>query len=340
MRNLENYNQLHYAYATLPLSAKLKQTPEDFRVEERLKFTPKGEGEHVYVLVEKTLLNTEDVKNHLARCAKVNPRQVSYAGLKDKHATTQQWFSIHLPKSDFDIATLEGLKICEVTRHEVKLRRTMVLGNRFHITLRELQGNSEQLDQRLKEILQQGVPNYYAEQRLSTNNKNVQAAINMFTRGMKVSRFKRGLFLSAARSYLFNLVLSERIRQGSWGSLLQGEAVILDGTRSFFVVENMDATIQKRLDEWDIHPSGPLWGRGEIISQSKCAALEKSILHDWLVLTEGLENAGLKQERRALRMRAQHLQWQKEADCFRLSFELASGQYATALLRECLQFSE
>jgi tRNA pseudouridine13 synthase len=157
-------------------------------------------------------------------------------------------------------------------------------------------------------------------------------------------RHVRGLYLSAARSFLFNEVLAERVRKNNWNTILQGEAIMLSGSRSFFVCDNVDEEITQRLQDNDIHPSGPLWGRGELSALDEAGNLERTVLASHLSFCEGLEKAGLKQERRALRLSVNDLQWAWLEDIemkskpltpnLRLNFSLPAGAYATAVLRE------
>ncbi|MFZ8272541.1 tRNA pseudouridine(13) synthase TruD, partial [Staphylococcus aureus] len=74
-----------------------KTTPEDFQVHEFFNESFSGEGEHILIQVEKRGLNTEEVIRSLARLINKSPKLISYAGLKDRHALTTQWLSIHAP---------------------------------------------------------------------------------------------------------------------------------------------------------------------------------------------------------------------------------------------------
>ena len=153
--------------------------------------------------------------------------------------------------------------------------------------------------------------------------------------GKRVGREQRSMLLSAARSALFNQVLAARVADGSWDRGLDGEVWALEGSRSVFGPEPMTEDIARRLAAFDIHPSGPLWGRGAPRSEGACQALELAAMDDptSLKLREGLERAGLEQERRALRLRPQGLAWRWLADdLLELAFALPAGCYATAVL--------
>lgn len=316
-----------------------RQSPEDFFVEERLPFSPCGSGEHVYIQVRKRNTNTDWLARQLAQFAGLPPKAVSYAGLKDRNAIAVQWFSLHMPKSEeLDWHSIESadLQVLQVLRHQQKLRKGMLKGNSFRIRLAGCNFPRDALEERMQHIQQQGVPNYFGEQRFGQGGGNLDKARALFAGKLREkNRHKRGLYLSAARSYLFNQVLSARVEQGSWNHALAGECFMLAGSNSFFCPESMDETLQQRLREKDIHTSGPLWGRGSNPTCGECAALEESIARQDTQLCEGLEHAGLKQERRALRLFAEDLQWSLlDTQQLEVAFFLPAGSYATVILRE------
>lgn len=321
--------------------ARIRASAEDFRVDEVLGFEPDGEGEHLLLQVQKRNRNTEQVARELARHAGIRARDVSYCGLKDRVAVTTQWFSLWLPgKADPDWAMIENedLKILAQVRHRRKLPRGALKANRFVIVLRDVGGDRSGLETRLTMISHQGAPNYFGEQRFGRGGDNLNKALTMF-RGHRVKdRHLRGLYLSAARSYLFNQVLAARLAEDNWNQLLLGEACMLRGSRSFFVAEVIDAEIESRLADKDISPSGPLWGRGELPCLQQARELELSVLADQSGFQKGLEEAGMKQERRALRLAVNQLQWAwlPAGDALELAFELAVGSYATSVLREII----
>ena len=319
-------------------TAILRASPEDFFVDEQLGFAPDGEGEHVLLQIQKRNRNTDQVARALARQAGVQARDVSYCGLKDRNAVTRQWFSVWLPgreTPDWSALEDDSLQVLACQRHRRKLQRGTLQGNAFEIVLRDIEGERDALEHRLNSIKQRGVPNYFGEQRFGRDGGNLNGALEMFQGKRIKDRHLRGLLLSAARSFLFNEVLAVRVQDGSWQRILPGEAVMLAGSNSFFVCEAPDADIEARLAAGDIHPSGPLWGRGRLASQGAALELEQWALASHGVLTEGLEKAGLKQERRALRLPVSDLQWQWPEDAvLRLNFTLPAGSYATALLRE------
>ncbi len=327
------------AFGGAVLRADLRTRPEDFFVEELPAFAPDGEGEHLLLTVEKRGLNTVFVAQQLARWAGVPEMGIGYAGLKDRHALTRQRFSVHLPKKQApDLAALQvqGLHVLESSWHRRKLPRGALAGNRFVLTLREVRGEPADIESRLEAMRARGVPNGFGEQRFGHGGGNVEAALAMFA-GRRVGKAQRSLLLSAARSALFNRVLAARVVQGNWDAALDGEVWMLDGSKSVFGPEPWNETLAERLARFDIHPTGPLWGAGELRSGDAAHALETAALADEQAsaLRAGLEKAGLKQERRALRLRPAALVWRwPEADVLELGFELPPGSYATAVLHQ------
>lgn len=325
-------------------SATLRATPDDFVVEEQMPYTLAGAGEHLWVKLRKRGYNTEQVAKQLARTAGVTRREVGYAGMKDRHAVTVQWFSLHLAgRPDPDWSSLpDGMTVVENTRHSRKLKTGALAGNRFRIVLRDCLGDRDAALRRGEAIRTQGVPNYFGEQRFGHGGGNVAAARAMFAGGGNArDRKQAGIYLSAARSLVFNEVLARRVAAGTWDRALDGDAMVLNGSRSFFVPGIIDETIRRRLAEGDIHPSGPLWGRGDLPTKSAVRELEAAVASEHPDLVRGLEAAGLDQERRALRVMPQelHAQW-LDASALSLTFVLPPGSYATMVLRELADYRD
>jgi tRNA pseudouridine13 synthase len=328
---------LPYAHGGPPATAVLRAEPADFHVEELLGFAPAGEGEHAFVRVEKTGANTEWVARRLAEAAGVAPAAVGFAGLKDRHAVTIQHFTVHLPGRsgpDWGALAIPGVRVLEVARHDRKLRRGAHKGNRFGIRLRRVQGARDAVAARLAAIATHGAPNYFGEQRFGREGGNRALAEALFA-GRRLPRAERAFALSAARAELFNAALARRVADASWNRALDGEVWMLDGSHALFGPEPWNEALAQRLAAFDIHPTGPMWGRGPLRSAGAVHALEQAAAQAQATLARGLEQAGLAQERRALRVRAADLAhaWTDEGD-LALDFRLPQGAYATAVLRE------
>jgi tRNA pseudouridine13 synthase len=349
----DKYYRLSEALQSLPRAhgqdlcrALFKQAPEDFQVFEELGFECDGAGEHLWLQVRKTGLTTLDVARRLSHWSGVPVRMISYSGLKDKQGICTQWFSIHdrtlspdllMANADPNIKTLQAI------RNSRKLRRGVHAGNHFVIRLHDPTadgGNSvvSALTLKTAEIRAKGVPNYFGEQRFGRNN--IARALAMFTdRSTKVSRTERSFLLSAARSAIFNMVLAERVKLGNWDTFLRGDVFNLEGSSSVFVSGCADQALYDRLSAMDIHPTGPLWGGGALMSSDECAALELRIGQLWPEFAAGLIAAGLLQQRRSLRLAVKQLNYRFVEDgAVELSFTLPAGTYATSVLHELFDY--
>lgn len=335
------------AHGDAVLSATIRSQPEDFLVEEIDAFTATGAGEHLLLSVEKRAMTTQHAAQRLADWAGVDVGAIGYAGMKDRHAVTRQRFSVHLPgrqaRSLESLAPGSGgaapgqrLHVLADAWHARKLPRGAHGGNRFRLVLRHVEGSAAAIETRLQAIAATGVPNYFGGQRFGHDGGNVDKAIAMFA-GRRVRREERTHLLSAARSALFNRVLAARVRDGSWNLGLDGELWMLDGSRSVFGPEPWSDALAARLAAFDIHPSAPLWGHGALRTTADARALEESAIDDAEshALRLGIERAGMRQERRATRLRPQEMDWTwQDAGMLLLSFALPPGGYATSVLAE------
>ena len=321
--------------------ASIRSEPSDFRVIETIGFDPSDSGEHDYLWVEKIAANTDWVARQLARFAGARPGDVGYAGMKDRHAITRQWFSVpSRGRVDWASFAAEGVTILDVRRHDRKLRRGAHAGNTFRIALRSPNAPAvrQGVEERLACIAARGVPNYFGPQRFGRDGGNVDLARRLF-RGARLKRDKRSIAISAARSFLFNEILSVRVADGSWERILPGELVNLDGSGSVFRAEAIDASIERRAAELDIHPTAPLWGLRSEISAAVTGTHERESNDVHHELRTGLERLGVKASSRALRLRVADLSWEIEDAAVWLEFTLPPGAFATSVLREIATFS-
>lgn len=324
----------------------MRHLPEDFQVREELGFQPGGGGEHLWLRLRKRGWNTEDVASSLARQAGLPRRAVSFSGLKDRHAVTEQWFSLHLPgRDDVNLAALpDGLEILQQVRHGRKLQRGTHKRNRFAIRLRDVQHRTAPagalapaergaLEQQLQQLRADGMANYFGEQRFGHNGNNWLRG-SAWLRGdgpPPGQRALRGLWLSAVRSQLFNMVLAERQRRGDWNRLLCGDVLQPDGSGSLFrAAQAADAA--RRVASGEVHPTAPLPGAGGFAAEADCAALEQQVLAPHQPLLAALASAQVAGQRRACRVLLGDLAWQWQGSDLLLDFSLPAGAFATALL--------
>ena len=328
---------LPFAHGGPPIAGRLRAEPGDFRVDEELGFEPSGAGEHAFLFVEKIEANTEWVARRLAEKAGVAPMNVGYAGLKDRHAITRQSFSVHLPgrpDPDWSALAIPGVRVLAASRHDRKLKRGVHRGNRFRIRVRDVDGDRGAIEQRLALIRERGVPNYFGEQRFGREAGNIAQARAYFA-GTRMRKHEIGIAISAARSLLFNAVLATRVADGSWDSALDGDVWMLAGTHSIFGPEPWTVELARRLAAFDIDPTGPMIGAGELRTTGLVRALEEGAIAPYRDIADGLAKAGLVQQRRALRLRVEGLAHEWEGDgALVLEFRLPAGSFATVVLRE------
>ena len=316
-------------------TALLKAECADFVVKEQLGYDMSGDGEFVAVKVRKTDCNTLFVGEQLAKFAGISTRNMSYAGLKDRKAVTEQWFSLQMPGQptpDFSQFSLEGVEILDVTRHQRKIRIGSLQGNHFEILLRNAE-ETDELKVRLDFLAKNGFPNYFTEQRFGRDGNNLTQALRWANGEIKVKdRNKRSFYLSAARSDMFNLILSKRIELNLAQQILVGDVLQLNGSHSWFVVDESEdlAQLQQRLAQQDVLLTAPLIGEEE----KSAVDFENEIFAQHQALFALMRQERMKAARRPILMQPQNFQWQFEPNGLRLQFALPAGSYATALIRE------
>lgn len=320
----------------------LRHRPEDFWVDELMDVEFSGSGEFDWVQIEKSQMTTLEAAELLQRYA--GAKDVSYSGMKDKHAVTRQWFGLHMlgqPSADWSGFEHPQCRVLLSRRHQRKLRRGTHRYNAFDLLLRGV--SKEQVAERLAAIESQGVPNYFGEQRFG--GQNLAEARRWFAGGRRPSRFKRGLLLSVARAQLFNAVLTQRVKAGTWNKALAGELFMLGDGNSLFSATAADE-VEQRLAQGAIQLSGPLYGRNsggrddKRLTGGQVAELEQAVFDTEPALCKGLENVGVDAARRALRVYPGDFDAHDDGEGLRLRFRLPRGCFATALVRELIDYSE
>ena len=337
MSSVDSLLQLPVAHGGPVCAAQIRAIPEDFIVREWLGFEPEGDGPHWLLTVRKRDANTQWVARELAKIAGVHPREVGYAGLKDRRAVTEQAFTVPVTQADWSGVRGEGFEVVRAVRHRRKLKIGALKANEFALRLRAVQGDTQAIEARLQTIARAGVPNVFGPQRFGRDASNLRVALRWFESGVAPEdRQERSFALSAARSVLFNRMVAYRVERQSWNRLQPGDVANLDGSNSIFDVPELDATLIERCEQLDIHATAPLWGQGELRSRGRVADEERTVADANSLLARGLEAANLEQERRATRMAVHALAWQWEGRDLLLSFRLQRGCFATALLRELI----
>ncbi len=334
-----DFVDLAYAHGKPAVNGTFKASAEDFKVDEVLGFELSGEGEHQFLRIEKQGLNTEELIKRLARSLGKPAKCISYAGLKDRQAITTQWLSVHVPGEvipDVDVLQGDGWRVIESDRHLKKLKTGALAGNKFTLVLRDIT-DRDALESRLETVRSSGVPNYFGPQRFGHNNQNLERAEAVLLKGLRIKdRFLRGIYYSAARSFLFNRILSARVAQHTWDKAVSGDVMQLAGKNSIFPVGIPDETIHARVAAHDLSPASVLWGRGDERASLDALAVQQEALHGFEPWCKSLEEQGLERAYRAHILCVNDMAWAWDNENLLLSFELTAGAYATSVLRELI----
>ncbi|MET0283479.1 MAG: tRNA pseudouridine(13) synthase TruD [Polyangiales bacterium] len=328
-----------------PISGVLKREPEDFVVEELPAYLPSGEGEHLYVWVEKRGLNTPDAVNRLCEALGASRDGAGYAGLKDKYAVTRQWLSFHTPSTPtLDALQLDGVRVLELSRHGNKLRTGHLRGNRFTIRLADVPTEHDAaLAEGLARIGEQGLPNYYGPQRFGHQGRNFHDAWRWIVEGSRApgKPFLRKLFVSTLQSALFNAWLGERLRQGTLGQALAGDVMRKEETGGMFV-SNDPVADQPRVTSWEISATGPMFGAKMRAAEADSLVAETELLARFGVTPEHLARVSKFGEgtRRPARVRVSEISHHRDGADVVLAFTLPKGSYATVLIDELTKAGE
>jgi tRNA pseudouridine13 synthase len=332
---------LAYLHGKPSVQAKLKAKPEHFIVKEVLGYEFAGSGEHLMVKIRKTGENTTFVANELAKVCGVKSKDVSWAGLKDRHAVTEQWLSVHLPKGDApDFTAFEqqypSIQVLETTRHTKKLRPGELAGNRFSLTLSEVTDTVAVLE-KLALVSEYGVPNYFGAQRFGRGGSNLEEARrwgrdNVRTRNQN----KRSMYLSAARSWIFNQIVSARIQQGRLNTLLSGDLVLAESELLSVTDENR-AELEQKLATGAIQLTAALAGDNALPTTGDALHLEQPLLDAEPDLMALIRGNRMRHDRREVVLKPGQMQYDSEGDTVRLSFSLPSGCFATSVIRELVE---
>jgi tRNA pseudouridine13 synthase len=321
----------------MPLSAgQIKTHNADFRVVERLPEVASGVGEHLWLTLAKDGQNTAWVARQLARWAGLGPRDVSYAGLKDRHGLTEQTFSLHLPgklEPSVHLLQVDGLTVVEAKRHGRKLKTGQLVGNSFCIRLRNTDVPLDQLARNWQILVEQGVPNYFGPQRFGHGGLNVHNGSAWLLGRAKAPRHLQSIYLSAVRSFLFNKLLAQRVLDGSWNHLIEGDfAQFTEGKAGFYCAQPEAADVERCLQA-KVSPCASLPG----LSKDDFPALtarESLQLAPYADLLAALEERQVARHFRKLRVFPEAAGFEVIDKDPVLSFFLPAGSFATSVLAE------
>ncbi|RJX67387.1 tRNA pseudouridine(13) synthase TruD [Vibrio sinensis] len=346
-------SSLAYLNGKPTAQGKLKAQADHFQVVENLGFEFDGHGEHLMVRIRKTGENTAFVANELAKACGVKSKDVSWSGLKDRHAVTEQWLSVHLPKGetpDFTefLAKYPQIEILTTCRHNKKLRPGDHIGNGFVVTMSEVTDVADVV-RRLENIMITGVPNYFGSQRFGHKGNNLSEARRWGRNNVRTrDQNKRSLFLSTARSWIFNSIVSARIEQGLFTQAILGDIALTDVkasdedtgiTNAKPILVNADnlANINESIANDSVQISAAMAGDNALPTQDAALALEQPCLDAEPDLMALIRGNRMRHDRRSIMLKAQDLQWSVDGDNITLKFALGSGCFATSIVRELIE---
>jgi tRNA pseudouridine13 synthase len=322
------------------LGGQVKTEPEDFEVEEIPAYAPSGQGDFLYLWVEKRDLGAEFFLRQVARRLDIPPGEVGTAGLKDRRAVTRQMVSVPASAEE-RLGQLEGegIRVLSVSRHTNKLRAGHLHGNRFRVLVRGARDDDTALSAILDCLRRHGLPNYYGPQRFGRDAESLQLGLALL-RGERTARpvrspFLRKFVLSAAQSGLFNHYLARRLTDGLLATVLPGDVMAKVPFGGLFVAEDV-AREQVRSDARETVTAGPIFGRKTYPAAQEAARREAETPEAFGLTAASFGGFGklLQGTRRHNRIYLDDLTAAWEPAGLRLSFTLPAGSYATVLLRE------
>ncbi len=322
----------------------IKASPAHFRVRELPLYLPSGQGEHIYLDLEREGWNTRDLAKRLAAIFGVGQDAIGHAGLKDKQAWVRQTFSVQVkglePETARAIAA-QGLvgadppvTVLSAARHVNKLKVGHLLGNHFQVVVSEPGPEAEAKARVVALALEErGLPNYFGPQRFGRQGDNAGQGRAILAGGGPREKWLRKLLLSAWQSEVFNQWLAERVAAGDFAQLLLGDLAKKTDTGGLFIVEDLAAE-EPRLQRREITYTGPLMGAKLLWAEAEAGRRERAVLEASGVDETQLKRAGLQGGRRPARIWPQGLEISAHPAGLAFAFALPKGAYATTLLRE------
>lgn len=352
-----DFESLPYLTADLPgIGGRLKETPDDFVVEEIPAYQPSGEGQHLYLWLEKRDLPHDLLLRRLSKILEVSPNDIGTAGIKDRRAITRQFVSVPVTCTE-RVAELQSdeLRVLSAVPHVNKLRTGHLKGNRFTIIVRDpvaADGGGPDAASRAAAITallrESGFPNYYGEQRFGHDGETLTLGLDLLA-GRKAPRdipyakrrFLLRLALSAVQSDLFNQSLAQRLRDGLLNTVIDGDVLEVIESGGKFVSED-PVVEQARLDRGEVAVTGPMFGIRMLSPKGSSAEREAKLLgSSGLTLNNFGQYAQLLSgARRSYVIRPGDLQCTPVEGGIQFEFSLPSGAYATMLLREFMKIDE
>lgn len=321
---------------------RIRAEPEDFQVEEEPLYRPSGSGPFLHLKIEKRLLNTDEVAQRLARALDLSPRDIRWAGRKDRVAVARQWMSLPADAVNGDPAQLDlgpGVRVLDAVRHVERLGVGQLASNHFRLRVRSVSSAwAERATKRFAVMLDKGMPNRYGRQRFGRDGRNPERGRRVLAgHPIRGGRRTAWLMITALQSQVFNEVLARRA--DALDEVWTGDVALVHGTGELAWVDDA-AKWETRVKSFEASATGPVFGTKMRRPRGPAAVLEAAVLRDFdlpdldsLRLPKGLRLFG---DRRALRVRPEEAEISYDAHdaILHLAFRLPTGCYATVLLDE------
>lgn len=332
------------------IGGEIKQKPSHFIVEEIPLYEPEGNGQHLYVNITKTYKTTREVQEKLANIFELATHHIGKAGLKDKNAVTTQTFSILLQNENRSIPDLEklieekiGVKVNWANYHKNKLRTGHLLGNKFKITIVNLEHDFNYIYEKAEKITNKiqkiGLPNFYGEQRTGEEGQNIISGWEILTGKKWISnKWLRRYLISCYQSYLCNRYLTLRVKRGLFNRVLNGDIVKKHDTGGIFLVDDLE-NAQKRFDAKEISFTAPIYGYKMTGALYDSRKIEDEVLEKSAISMKNFKKHRVTGTRRLGRI-LPDITYRKAEEGLELEFRLPKGSFATVLLREYIKNSE
>lgn len=328
-----------------PVTARIKERPQDFIVEEVPAYPPAGEGSHIFLWVEKRDCSGGDLLRRLAAVLGILVADIGYAGTKDRRAVTRQWLSVpdSCERALKAGVALDGIRILAMTRHKHKIRLGHLKGNRFRVLLRGADpGRVSDLANIAQEIEKSGFPNFFGVQRFGLFGESIALGLDLLAAGTfdspafaRVGRFERRMALSAVQAALFNLVLRERFERGNARKVLPGDILARMGSGGLFEAHDCEVE-QARLDAREVVVTGPVFGHKTRLASGEPGSIERAVLEEsGLTLSSFRAFTSLARgSRRPFFVWPKEVRVEADPNGVVVTFFLPKGSYASVMLRE------
>lgn len=332
--------------ADLPgIGGTFKACAEDFLVEEIPSYDPSGQGDFLYLWIEKKDVAAREFQEILGRAFQIGQQEIGIAGLKDRTAVTRQWVS--LPKNREPLLSAfdhPAVKILNTNYHSNKLKTGHLKGNRFRIRIRGTGEKArDQLPRLLQRIEEKGIPNAYDLQRFGRNNETWKTGWELLKGPSSrfVKPWLRRLALSALQSGIFNAYLVDRMADGLLHQVIPGEVLGKSPAGGLFnapVEESELPREQERLNHKEIVGAGPIFGWKLLPCKGPALEREQKLLESYSLKRDDFLSQRKLMEgtrrRNIIYPRIEVLGW--EGSDVELGFELPSGSYATRVIGELM----